>query len=305
MATKTAAGINTTTGFSGFTQGVVNRIEAEAYKMLYDNTLLAGLCKSVGKGAKGSAMIYPYFDPSTFATAASALTEANDFVNYTALTNASVIIVASELGITSFVTDILKESQNVDIPAEIARQQGIACAVGLEKHILGKLSAGLTTGTITGTNSTNGFTFAKYAAAKTLLDAAALTVPGRKHAVIPTYSWTYTTTGLLNSTSPTSIFNVNGPIGDGVASKFYLSTIFGDVDIYGLGVAYITASTTAAGYMFVTDGVALWKPRDYRLERERDASARGDEIVSTFRAGAKVLHTGYCKRLKMYASAPS
>ena len=65
--------------------------------------------------------------------------------------------------------------------------------------------------------------------------------------------------------------------------------------------ALVTASSAAYGYMFVSDGLALWTPRDYRLEKQRDASLRADEIVSSMRAGAKALHAGYIQRLRLYS----
>lgn len=301
MATTTHSGIGSAGVSDHFTQGVINRIEAEAYKMIYDQGLLPKLFKQVGQGEKGGGIIWPYFDPTTFATGASTLLEVNDFVNYTQLTNASVIIVASEFGITSFLTDVTREAAKVDIEGELARQQAMAVAVKLEKHCLGALGSTFTTGTVTGTNSTNGFTFGKYAAAKSKLDAAALTVPGRKYAVIPTYGWYYTAQGTYSQTYA----SVMGAKGAEVQSKFYVDTLFGDIDVYNEGVGYITASTTAAGYMFVRDSMALWKPRDYRIEPERNGSARGTEFTSTMRAGAKGLVSAYGVRLKMYAGTPS
>lgn len=301
MATITHSGIGSDGYSDHFTQGVLDRIEAQAYKMIYDEGLLPKLFKTVGQGEKGSAVIWPYFNPSTFAAAASTLTEANDFVNYTQLVNASVIIVASEFGVTSFLTDVTRESAKMDIEGELARQQALSVAVKLEKHCLAALSSTFTTGTITGTGSTTGFTFAKFAAAKSKLDAAALTVPGRKRAVVPTYGWYYTAQGTYSQTYA----SVMGSKGAEVQSKFYIDTLFGDIDVYHEGLAYITASSTAAGYMFVSDAMALWTPRSYRIEPQRDASARGDEFTSTLRAGAKGLVSTYGVRLKMTASAPS
>lgn len=298
--TLTLETVNTTTGFPGvFTSGVISRIEAEAYKLMYDEGVLPRLCKQIG--GKGSAIVYPYFDPSAIAVAASNPSESTDLTYRYAVTNASVIFTASEFGITSFITDIVKEDASVDIPAETARQQGTAVAVRLEKHILARLAAGVTTGTLTGTNATNGFSFSSYAAAKSILDAKALTVPGRKSAVVPAYSWYLTAKSTYTQTYGAALPGV----GEQVISKYYVTTLFGDIDVYLHGLAFVPASTTAAGFMFVKDSIGLWKPRDFRLETERDTSARGDEITSTMRAGAKVLHAGYIQRLAMYAAAPS
>jgi hypothetical protein len=62
----------------------------------------------------------------------------------------------------------------------------------------------------------------------------------------------------------------------------------------------MAAATIGSGYMFVSDAVGLWTPRDFRMEKQRDASARADEMVSTHRVGAKVLIPNYVAKMKMY-----
>lgn len=292
MATKTYEGAN------GLTRGVISDIEENAYKMLYDGLLVPKLGTPVAQGEKGKSCIYPYFDPTTFAAAASVLTEQNDFVNYTALTNASVILTASEIGITSFVTDIVKEDAKVDIPSEIARQQAIGVNAKYEAIAIAGL-AGFTTGTTTGSNAGTGFTFKHYAAARSKLDGRILTVPGRKMAVIPTYSWFYTAKSTFSQTYASAM----GPVGEEVVRRFYIDTLFGDVDVYRSN--YVTASSNSVAHMFVREALGVWTPRDYRLEKERDASARGDEVVSTMRVSVKVLINGYGLRMVHYALVPT
>lgn len=292
MATKTTA--------SGFTSDVIKQINEQAYLMIYEGMLVPKLCKKVGQGQKGSTVHVPYFDPSTFAAAASTLTEANDFVNYTQLTNASVILTASEFGVISFLTDTTREGGSFDFAKEIARQQAIAVNAKLEKHCLAALSAGFVTGTVTGTNSTNGFTYTHYAAAKSKIDGKILTVPGRKAAIVNEYSWFYTAKSTFSQTYAAAM----GAVGEDVVKRYHINTLFNDVDVYRSN--YISASTTAPGYMFAAnESVGLWLPRDYRIETQRDVSARGDEAVSTMRGTAKVLIGSYGVRLKMYSSTPT
>jgi len=291
MATKTTAG--------GFTSEIVKQINEQAYLMIHEGLLVPKLGREIGKGQKGSTVHYPYFDPTTFSNAASTLTEANDFVNYTQLTNASVILTASEFGLISFLTDTTVEGGTMDFAGEIARQQAIGVIAKYERHCLAALSAGFVTGTVTGTNSTNGFTYTHYAAAKSKIDGKILTVPGRKNAVVNEYSWFYTAKSTFSQTYAAAM----GPVGDEIVKRYHINTLFNDVDVYRSN--YISASITAPGYMFVKDALGIWKPRDYRLETQRDASARGDEAVSTMRGTAKVLIGSYGVRLKMYASTPT
>lgn len=281
-----------------FSKGIVKEIYGPAYKMLYEAGLLRHLAKEVGSGAKGNLYKHEYFDPTTFSTSASLLTEANDYTTTIALTNASVIVYASEFGIRTDLTDRLRESSVFGWKEEAARQHAIACARRIELNILGAMVGGFTTGTVTGT-SAGGFGIKKYMAAKTKLDAKLLSVPGRKHVVVHPNNWYYTAASTLSTTYA----SVLGDFGNDVIKKFYVRTLLGDVDIYQSN--YITAATVTKDFMFVTDGLGFWMPRDFRLEAQRDASARADELVSTIVGGAKVLIAGYGCLLQQYGNAPS
>lgn len=280
-----------------FSKGIVKEIYGPAYKMMYESTLLRHLIKEVGQGVKGNMYKHEYFDPTTFSTSASLLTEANDYTTTVALTNASVIINASEFGIRTDLTDRLKESSGFGWKEEAARQHGIACARRVELNILGAFSSGFTTGTVTGTSS-SGFGIKKYMAAKTKLDAKLLSVPGRKSVVLHPNNWYYTAASTFSMTYASAL-----DIGNEVIKKFYVRTILDDVDIYRTN--YITAAAATVCYMFVKDSAGFWCPRDFRLEAQRDASARSDELVSTIVGGAAVLHGAYGIRMNQYGNTPS
>ena len=283
---------------STFSKGIVQEIYGPAYKMLYESALLRHLAKELGKGTKGSLAKFEYFDPSTIAAAASQLTEANDFLTTTALANASVIITAAEYGIRTDITDRLRESSAFGFKEEAARQHGIGVARKFELAILAAMAAGFTTGTITGTSS-SGFGIRKYMAAKTALDNNILAVPGRKHVIIHPNNWYYTAA----STFSTTYASAMGDLGNKVLEKHYLRTLLGDIDVYRSN--YVTAATATSAYMFVTDALGVWIPRDFRLEAQRDASARANELVSTMVGGAGVLISSYGIPLKQYGVAPS
>ena len=283
---------------STFSKGIVQEIYGPAYKMLYESGLLRHLVKEIGKGQKGNLAKFEYFDPSTFAAAASQLTEANDFLTTTALTNASVIVTANEYGIRTDITDRLRESSAFGFKEEAARQHGIGVARQFELAILTAMGAGFTTGTITGT-SASGFGIKKYMAAKTKLDAKILSVPGRKNVVIHPNNWYYTAA----STFSTTYASAMGDLGNSVLEKHYLRTLLGDIDVFRSN--YITAATATSTFMFVKDALGVWIPRDFRLEAQRDASARANELVSTMVAGAKVLIGAYGVPMKQYGTAPS
>jgi hypothetical protein len=298
--TPTHSGINFSGKGSDHFPGIVKEIEEAAYVMLYETTLLPKLVKKVGQGSKGGMVHIPYFDPTTFSTAAETLTEVTDFTTYTQLTNASVLIYASEFGVASFLTDVTKESSGFDFKGELARQQALSVGVKLEKHILHEFSH-FTTNTLLATHATEGLTFTAIAAAKNYLDAQLLTVPGsEKELVINTYGWFYT----AKSTYSTSYSAAIPVLGDEVLRKFYVNTVFGDVRVWKSN--HITASASASvGAMFVRDAIGLWTPRDYRIEPDRDPSARGDEFTSSMRAGAKMMVNGYGCKITFNGAAPS
>jgi hypothetical protein len=283
--------------------GVVTTVNLQAYKMQYENNLLRHLCKPIGQGTKGGWLRWPYFDPTTFATAASVLTEVNDFATATQLTNASVLIVASEFGVRTDVTDRVRRAANMDIAGEASRQLGIGVAVALDKHILARMSTGFTVGTVTGTytvNTNNGFTLTKYAAAQSFLAAQALTVPGVYNAVVGEYSWYYTAL----STFSQNYASAMGDVGNDILNKWYKQRILGNIDVYALPLSHIAATSIATGYLFSKEGIGLWVDDDFHVEQQRDASARADELVATLTGGAKVLVAGYGARLKMNNRAP-
>ena len=282
---------------STLSKGIVREIYGPAYKMMYEEGLLRQLCVEMGRGVKGNLAKFEYFDPSTVIAAASLLTEANDYTTTTALTNASVIVYASEFGVRTDITDRLRESSSFGFKEEAARQHGIGCARRLELNILGALTTGITTGTITGTASS--FTVTKYMAAKTTLDAKLLSVPGRKNAVVHPYNWYYTAASTLSTTYA----SVLGDLGNDVLKRFYVQTLFGDVDVYTSN--YITSAVTTKTFMFVKDAIGCWIPRDFRLEAQRDASARGDELVSTLVGGSKVRIASYGVLMQQKGTTPS
>jgi hypothetical protein len=300
MTGPSTSGITSTINVTNF-PAVITPIYESALKMQYEANLTRHLCKKIGAQGQGGWIHYPYFDPSTFATAASTLTEANDFTTYQQLVNASVIIAASEFGEAAFLTDRAREAAKVNLDDETGRQLGIGIARKLDLHILAAMSAGFTTGTVTGTNSTNGFGYSHYAAAQSKLAAKALTVPGTYKAVVPEYSWFYTAKSTFSETYAAAM----GDPGKEVLQKFYIRRLLGNIDVFRMPLSLVSATSLAAGYVFASEGVGLWIDRDLKVETERDASKRGDEIIATLRAGAKVLIGGYGVRLKMYANAPT
>lgn len=287
MATKTtAAGLI----------GVDRRIYEAAYVQMYEATVLDKLCKAVGVGKKGISVQWPFVNPTTWATAASALTTGNDFVNYTALTSATKQVVASELGITTWIEDPALEDDSAGLnPVQVtAEMHALAIAAKLEKHIASKFT-GFTEGTVTATTS-SGLTFNDVALGKATLDSRQLTVP-KPYDLVTNGMGNYY---LARSQYTTTYASALGAPGDEILRKFYVNTYFGDVrHIICNYVANVTASSLATGAMFGDkSAIGLWTPREFRLEKQRDVSARAEEMVSTKRVGAGVLVPGYGVMIK-------
>lgn len=307
MANETRAGIKTSAPYDSVNfPALAEEISEQAYIMMYESTILSKLVRPIGQGEKGTAIHWPYFDPSTIAGAVAtrvAATETQDISVRYALTGASRWIVSSEFGVQGFITDTLLESGTFDFKGELSRQLGIGMAVRLEKYLNNVLTVATASGgfnTFLATNTTNGLSYTKIAAAKSLLDAQLVQIEGTKNLVVTDYAYFMTAKGTYSTTYQQAI----APFGDEVMRRWYITSMFGDINVFRNNHLTTTA-TRATCLMFVKDSAGLWQPRDLRVEPERDASARATELNATMRVGAKVLIPAWGLRITAYAPTPS
>lgn len=302
ITNATTSGVNLQNVSANF-PGVIEEIEEKAYVLLYESTLTPKLCKEVARGVKGSGIEIPYFNPTTFANSGFEMDEGVDYQTYTQLTNTSIHLSSKEFGIQSFLTDTVTESGAFDFKAEIARQQAIGVSKKVEDYFITQLND--FENTITATDS-DGLSLVRIAAARTLLDSRLVTVPGDKSLMVHDFAWFYTATGQFNVGD--AAYQSALPVyGEEVLRRWYVRTLFGDVHVFKNNYIPVTGDTNkvANSYMFVKDAVVYWVPRDYRLESERDASARGWEFTSTMRIGAKTAIPEWGVKIASKADTPA
>jgi len=306
MANETAARIKSAAPYdSADFPAVATEIEERAFLMMYESAILSKLVKPVGVGVKGTAIHWPYFDPTAIVTSASmgtTLAEDADLTARVHLTNASKYIVASEFGVQGFVTDTLLESASFDFKGELTRQIGIGMAVKEESYLITKLAVATASGgfnTFLATNKTDGLSYTKIAAAKSLLDAKLVEIEGTKSLVMTDYAYFLTAKGTYSTTYQAA----QAPYGDEVMRRWYITSMFGDINVYRDNHIAV-ASSMSWSYMFVKDAVGLWSPREFRIEPERNASARGVELNATMRKGASILIPAWGLRIRSWADTP-
>lgn len=310
MANETKAYIKSAAPYDSTNfPAIAEEISEQAFVMMYESTILSKLVKPIGQGQKGTAVHWPYFDPTTIAGAIATnnitATETQDITARYQLTGASRFIVSSEFGVQGFVTDTLLESGTFDFKGELSRQIGIGMATKLEKYLVQQMTVA-TGSPVVGFNkfstasATTGLSYTKVAAAKAILDAALVQIEGTKNLVLTDYAYFQIAKGTYSTTYAQAI----APYGEEVMRRWYITSMFGDIDVYRNNHLTTTA-TQSTNLMFVKDAVGLWTPRDLRVEPERDASKRGTELNATMRVGAKILIPAWGLRMPWYAPTPT
>lgn len=263
-----------------------NMVQAALFT-LSERTVIRPLVKNYDMtgtpGLTAQVPIYP-------ALSAADLTDGTDMSN-TAFNTTSKTITAAEVGVMVELTDLAKESANEDVAAAIGRQMGDAMAVKVDTD-LATLFQGFSNSVGSGDEEITTETFFK--AAATLKNNKA---PGPYVAVIsPNQALqlkkVLTNAGATMSHNLSDIGNIalrDGFVGRLAGIDIFESTVVTDAtpDSAGAGVGAVM-SQDAIGYMV---------KRNMRIETQRDASARADEIVGTMAYGTAELFDAYGVKL--------
>ena len=263
-----------------------NMVQAALFT-LSERTVIRPLIKNYDMtgtpGLTAQVPIYP-------SLSAAALTDGTDMSN-TAFNTTSKTITAAEVGVMVELTDLAKESANEDVAAAIGRQMGDAMAVKVDTD-LATLFQGFSNSVGSGDEEITTETLLK--AAATLKNNKA---PGPYVAVIsPNQALqlkkVLTNAGATMSHNLSDIGNIalrDGFVGRLAGIDIFESTVVTDAtpDSAGAGIGAVM-SQDALGYMV---------KRNMRIETQRDASARADEIVGTMAYGTAELFDTYGVKL--------
>ena len=253
-------------------------IIAEALFVAQERSIMRGLVKNYTIAGGGKSVEVPIYS----AVSAAAVNEATDLSN-TAVNPSSVTITASEIGIMTTLTDLARNSASRNVAGDIGRLFGEAIAKKIDTDLTALFDGFSTSIGGAGTELTAAKIFE---AAATLRQAG---VPG------PYY-------GVFN---PKVIYNVKksltntfvnpnaGDLQNEAMRTGFIGQIAG-INIFETSNVDGTSDTdNCKGGVFAQEALGLAMMQDLKLETQRDASLRADEIVATAVYGVSELHDSY------------
>ena len=253
-------------------------IVAEAQFVINEKSIMKNLVKNYAISGGGKSVEVPIYA----AVAASAVSEASDLSN-TAINPSSVTITAAEVGIMTTLTDLARNSAPRNVAGDIGRLFGEAIAKKMDQDLLA-LFDGFSTAV--GTDSAALSPATIFNAASTLR-ALGLPVEETYCVLHPKVAFDLKS-GLTNTFAGLSTDLSNEALRGGFIGQIAGIKIFetGNMSNTGTGGDF-------KGGMFHKDALALAMMQDIKIETQRDASLRADEIVATAVYGVGELHDSY------------
>ena len=265
-------------------------IIAEAMFVANEKSLMRGLVKNYSISGGGKSVEVPIYA----AVSAAAVSEASDLSN-TAINPSSVTITASEIGIMTTLTDLARNSASRNVGADIGRLFGEAIAKKIDVDLIALFD---------GFSKIVGGADVAFSAAK-LFEAVAelrnLAVPSSDLAcVVHPYIAYDMKSGVSNTFGAGS--GATTDIGNEAMRSGFVGTVAG-VPVYESANISNTGTTgDYKGAVFHKDALGLAMMQDLKLETQRDASLRADEIVATAVYGVAELNDTYGVELMMDSS---
>jgi len=253
-------------------------IVAEAQFVIQEKSIMKNLVKNYAIAGGGKSVEVPIYA----AVAAAAVSEAADLSN-TAINPSSVTITASEVGVMTTLTDLARNSAPRNVAADIGRLFGEAIAKKMDQDLIA-LFDGFSTAA--GTDSAVLSPATVFNAASTLR-AAGLPVNETYLVVHPKVAYDLKS-GLTNTFAGLDHALSNEALRNGFIGQIAGIKIFETGNMSNTGTA-----GDYKGGMFHKDALALAMMQDIKIETQRDASLRADEIVATAVYGVGELHDSY------------
>ncbi len=258
-------------------------IVAEALFVANEQSVMRNLVRNYTIAGGGKSVEVPIYG----VVSASAVSEASDLSN-TAVNPTSKTITASEVGIMTTLTDLARNSASRNVGADIGRLFGEAIA----KKVDTDLSA-LFTGFSEGQGSAGGeLTIDEMFKAVAKLRTANVPAPyyGVFHPKVM-----YQIKKQLTNTFVGSAGNMPD-MGNEALRQGFVGTIAG-VQIFESSNIAVDGSDDSIGAIFSQDALGMAMMQDLKVESQRDASLRADEIVATAVYGVSELHDSYGVKL--------
>ena len=260
------------------TSELFTEIVAEALFVANEQSVMRNLVRNYTIAGGGKSVEVPIYGT----VSASAVSEASDLSN-TAVNPTSATITASEVGIMTTLTDLARNSASRNVAQDIGKLFGEAIAKKMDQDLTALFDGFSTSIGGGGTELTVDNIFKAVA---TLRQA---NVP------MPYY-------GVFN---PKVIYNVKksltntfvnpnaGDLQNEAMRTGFIGTIAGVQIFESSNVDGTTDTDNCKGGIFSQDALGLAMMQDIKIETQRDASLRTDEIVATAVYGVGELHDSY------------
>ena len=254
-------------------------IVAEALFVASERSIMRPLVKNYAIQGGGKAVEVPIYA----AVSAAAVSEASDLSN-TAINPTSVTITASENGIMTTLTDLARNSAPRNVAADIGKLFGDAIAKKIDTDLTA-LFDGFSTAVGSGSTAlTAALVFQSIANVRN----AGVSMDGVSAVLHPMVAYD------LKANLTNTFANANGNDLANEALRNGFVGRLGGVPIYE--TTNVANDGTAGDYkqgVFHRDALGLAMMQDLKIETQRDASLRADEIVATAVYGVGELNDSY------------
>lgn len=253
-------------------------IIAEALFVAQEQSIMKPLVKNYTIAGGGKSVEVPIYAT----VSAAAVSEASDLSN-TAINPTSKTITASEVGIMTTLTDLARNSASRNVAADIGKLFGEAIATKMDQDLTALFDGFSTSIGGAGTELTIDNIFKAVA---TLRQA---NVPGPYYGVFNPKVIYNVKKSLTNTfVNPNAGDLQNEAMRTGFIGEIAGVRIFETSNVDGT-----TDTDNCKGAVFSQDALGLAMMQDLKIEVQRDASLRADEIVATAVYGVSELHDSY------------
>ena len=258
-------------------------IIAEALFVAQEQSIMKPLVRNYTIAGGGKSVEVPLYPTES----AAAVSEASDLSN-TAINPTSATITASEVGIMTTLTDLARNSASRNVAADIGRLFGEAIATKIDTDLLA-LFDGFSS---TLGNGSAAITPTNFFQAVTILRAAGVPMTDMVAVLHPNIAFD------LKSALATQGNTAFAAGGDGIAANEALRSGFigqlAGVPVFeSKNMANTGTTGDYKGAIFQKDALGIAMMQDLKIEVQRDASLRADEIVATAVYGVGELHDSY------------
>ncbi|QGZ18348.1 capsid protein [Pelagibacter phage HTVC202P] len=254
-------------------------IVAEAQFVAQEQSIMRNLVRNYAITGGGKAVEVPIYA----AVSAAAVSEATDLSN-TAIDPSSVTITAAEVGVMTTLTDLARNAAPRNVAADIGRLFGEAVAKKQDQDLIA-LFDGFSTAVGDGTTAINA---AAIFNALSTLRGNALNINDCAVVLHPKIAYDLK----ANLTNTFANANANDLANEALRSGFVGS--LAGMRIFETSNMSNTGTTgDYKGGAFHRDAIALAEMQGLKIETQRDASLRADEIVATAVYGVGEIHDTY------------